>query len=149
MARRTDKRAKLIELGAKYFAPRAAQRLGMATAEDLAALDALVQRGEDEQFTECLRQANAIGLRVASFAIHELLAHLDEVAVEGSGLALHHPRCGADFTPSVALPANPTFRQLAHAADKLIEQSDDLHHCFIEGFHYDPATGVIELSCGS
>ena len=149
MTRRTDKRAKLIKLGAKYFAPRAPQRLGMATAEELAALNALIQRGPDAQLTEYFRQANAIGLRVASFAIHELLAHLDEVAVEGSGLTLHHPHCCADFTPSVALPANPTFRQLAHAADKLIEQSDDLHHCFIEGFYYDPATGVIELSCGS
>jgi hypothetical protein len=144
-----QKRAQQIKLGAKYFAPRAPQRLRMVTQAELAVLNTFIQRDTDAEFTEYLRQANAIGLRVASFAIHELLAHLDEVAVEGSGLTLHHPRCCADFTPSVALPANPTFRQLAHAADKLIEQSDDLHHCYIEGFNYDPATGVIDLSCGS
>jgi hypothetical protein len=116
-----QKRAKQINLGAKYFAPRTPQLLGMAIGEELAEINAAIPRDEDAQFTEHSRQANAIGLRVATWSIHELLAHLDEVAVKACGLTLHHPRCCADFNPSIKLPDNPTFRQLAHAADKLIE----------------------------
>ena len=143
-----QKRAKQIQLGAKFLAPRAPQRLGRATQAELDEMNEAIRRSPDAQLTEYFRQARAIGLRVAEFSIHELLAHLDEVAVEASGLTMSHDRAaGPPIT--IALPANPTFRQLAHAADKLIETSDDLHHIYIEGFYYTPTTGEIELTTGS
>ena len=137
-----------IKLGAKYFAPPAPQRLGPVTPsgtrrDGTRSYGAARMRSSP---STCARLArSACG---AEFPIHELLAHLDKVAVEASRLTLTHPHNASGFTLTTALPANPTFRQLAHAADKLIEESDDLHRLY-RGLLLHPATVEIELSTGS
>jgi len=75
--------------------------------------------------------------------------NLDEVAHEGTYEVAYHGGWGS--TPTPITVTNPTYLDLWAAADKLIVESEDTHHTFIEAFDKikNEGTNILLLHTGS
>ena len=75
--------------------------------------------------------AEEMGVLHSTWSCFEGGQNADAVGIEGRNLTLVYDE---DRPVRIALPDNPTWRQLFVAADKLIGQSGDTDHIFIESF---------------
>lgn len=73
----------------------------------------------------------------------------DAVGIKGRGLTLVYTGHWGPTSASIDLPNDPTWRQLYVAADKLIRDSGDNHHTFIEAFQRCGDSTTYELHTGS
>ncbi|TMH79010.1 MAG: hypothetical protein E6H52_01645 [Betaproteobacteria bacterium] len=83
---------------------------------------------------------NSEALTTAVWCITAVADCMDEIAINGDGFELHHGSLVA------RLPANPSWYELATAADELITRAGGGHR-FIEDFVRDGK--IIELRTGS
>jgi len=104
----------------------------------------------DGQFDRLMDLANAIGLEHSTWSLYGVVDKIDDIAIENVIGGVHmkySSHWGEDKDLMLILPSTCTWRQLAHAADKLIEMSGDEHHIFIEDFVRNGNT--LELETGS
>jgi hypothetical protein len=80
------------------------------------------------------------GLTTAIWCITAVADRMDEIAIDGDGFELHHGKA------VIRLPANPSWHELATAADRLIAQVGGDHR-FVEDFVRRGK--IIELHTGS
>jgi len=76
------------------------------------------------------------------WSVSEIKSKAINSPVDTQGTAVIYKKCKAE------LPPNPTWLDMWSAADKVIRQSQDTHHVFVEGFELNNA-GVYELYTGS
>lgn len=82
-----------------------------------------------------------------TWSMYEVEDLREEHAYPGVGKLLHKNHWGKN--PVVVDIEGNTWLSLFKAADKAIRESGDLHHCFIEGFGFDPEEGLLVLHTGS
>jgi hypothetical protein len=90
-----------------------------------------------------------IGAKSRWSLYNESGTNADAVGIEGRGLTLVYTGHWGPTSASIDLPDNPTWKQLFVAADKLIRDSGDNHHTFIELFQRCGDSTTYELITGS
>lgn len=82
------------------------------------------------------------------WSIFEAVDRLNEVALEATELTLTYTVHWGPDAVQIKLPDNPTWWDLAQAADRLVKQSQDQHHVFVEGF-IRTSNNTIDMYTGS
>lgn len=81
-----------------------------------------------------------------SMGDHLLLSN--KPAIDGEAKIVHRDHWGEVGEVSITT-TNPTYMDLWMIGSKLIDESGDEHHSFIEDFYYDEDNDVWVMSCGS
>lgn len=102
---------------------------------------------DDKELDRRMDLANSYG-ESSVWSVFEVVDNMKDVAYKHKAPTLVYSDHWGNKEVSCKLPPNPTWKQLAKAADKLIKQSRDEHHVYVEDF-FETKKGVLELSTGS
>jgi hypothetical protein len=100
----------------------------------------------EADFDRRMKIEEGIGLpNRAVWSIFEVIDMLDDVAIEGNDIIMTYKDHWGPQTVQERCVINPTWRDLALMAAKLIGYSTDQHHIFIEAFNVTRSGDNIEL----
>lgn len=88
----------------------------------------------DDELDSAINKSGKLNLKASVWSIFEVIDNMKDIAVKGSGLKLLYDIHWGDSPVSIDLPNDPTWMDLALAADKAVKQSGDKHHVFVEDF---------------
>jgi len=95
----------------------------------------------DAELDVAIDRSNKLGMKHSVWSIFEVIDNMNDIAVKGSGLSLLYDIHWGGLAVRIELPSNPTWMDLAHAADHAVKKSGDGHHVFVECFRwYDAKT---------
>ena len=103
--------------------------------------------GYDEKFEYADMIKKAYGIQHSEYSAFE--HNFDEIAIEGKAMVTNSGWLDYDWRVSVE---NPTWLDIYILSDKMIKETGDFHHIFLEGIHLDNSdkTGTTYLlSMGS